>query len=84
MWCPNFSWSPGMGGFGSFGLSWIVLLLVVAGVIWFVRRPGPDADEHRRNARSDRDDALRILRQRLASGDISEEEFERLRRAVES
>ena len=81
MWCPNFSWFPGMGGFG---LSWIVLLLVVVGVVWLVRRPGSGSDEHRRSARSDRDDALRILCQRLASGDISEEDYERLRRAVES
>jgi putative membrane protein len=84
MWCSNSSWFPGMGGFGGFGLSWIVLLLVVVGVVWLVRRSGSGSDEHRRSARSDRDDALRILRQRLASGDISEEDYERLRRAVES
>jgi putative membrane protein len=81
MWCSNFPWFPGFGGFG---FSWLLILLVVAGLIWLLRRPGSGADEHRRSARSDRDDALRILRQRLAGGDITQEEYDRLRRAVES
>lgn len=81
MWCPNFPWFPGFGGFG---FSWLLILLVIVGLIWLLRRPGSGADEHRRSARSDRDDALRILQQRLAGGDITQEEYERLRRAVES
>jgi putative membrane protein len=36
----------------------------------------------RRNADADRDDALDILRRRLAEGAISPEEYERLRRIV--
>ena len=73
------------GGAGG-GFSLISLLLIVGlviAVIWIFRTPRPDS-RHRQSARADRDDALRILRIRLAEGSISEEEFERLRRAVES
>lgn len=69
------------GGFPFFGL--IVLAVVVIAAIWVIRALLPDPHP-RRSARADRDDALRILRVRLAEGSISEEEFERLKRAVES
>ncbi|EFL51733.1 Protein of unknown function DUF2078, membrane [Solidesulfovibrio fructosivorans JJ]] len=83
MWgCFNsFPFSSFGGGFPFFGL--IVLVVIVIAAIWVIRTLIPDSHP-RQNARADRDDALRILRVRLAEGSISEEEFERLKRAVES
>jgi putative membrane protein len=69
---------------GRFTLSSALLwVLVIAGILLAVRAMRPTRN-HRRGATADRDDAMRILRIRLAEGAISEEEFERLRRAVDS
>jgi putative membrane protein len=61
------------------GLFW---LLVIAGVIYLVvvlaRRAG---SEPGRSAASDR--AMEILRERLARGEIDEEEFERKKKMLE-
>lgn len=81
MWgCPVFFPFPG-GGISLPALMGSLALLVAACLA--VRAFMPRRS-HRRGARADREDALRILRARLADGAISEEEFERLRRAVES
>lgn len=79
MWgCATF---PLQGG-GLFpGALWWLLVLVAA---FLILRAVLPSRGHRHNARADRDDAMRILRARLAEGNISEEEFDRLRRAVES
>ena len=69
------------GGFSlSATLGWI---LVIAGIFLAVWTMIPSRN-HRRGAKADRNDAMRILRTRLAEGAISEEEFEHLRRAVDS
>jgi putative membrane protein len=69
---------------GRFSLSSTLLwVLVIAGIFLAVRAMRPSKG-HRRGATADRNDAMRILRTRLAEGVISEEEFERLRRAVDS
>ncbi len=77
--------SPGFygGGFPLFAIVIGIVALVL--VLWAIRsRAGGRGDgEHRQSARADRDDAMRILRLRLAEGAITEEEYERLRRAVE-
>lgn len=79
-----FNTFPFGGAGGGFPFSGLLIFVVLAAVaIWIIRALLPDS-QHRRGARADRDDALRILRLRLAEGSISEEEFERLRRAVES
>ncbi len=83
MWgCWSFSpFSPAGfgGGFSLPGLLvWGAVILAAVWAIWVLAT----GKAHRRGARADRDDALRILRQRLAEGAISAEEFERLRRAV--
>jgi|GEM_PF-3037583 len=83
MWgCAPFT--PFGGGFSLAGLLfWAVAILVA---VWALRAllAGKNTKEHHRGARADREDAMRILRLRLAEGTLSEEEFERLRRAVES
>lgn len=83
MWgCPVFFPFRG-GGFGLTGI--LVCVLVFGAIFLIIRSVWPPRDrDHRRGAQADREDAMRILRTRLAEGAISEEEFERLRRAVES
>ncbi|WP_428563412.1 MAG: SHOCT domain-containing protein [Solidesulfovibrio sp. DCME] len=59
----------------------LLFLLLVVGL--GVRRQ----HHHQRrqtSAKADRDDALRLLRSRLECGAISQTEFERLRRSLES
>lgn len=52
-------------------LGWLlVIIAIAAGVWWMVRNVGPGR----------RDDALDILRQRYARGEISREEYESRRR----
>lgn len=85
MWgCSTFF--PFHGGGFSFGggLVWIAVIVVVILAVRAMTTSRPPSDQHRSNARADRDDAMRILRIRLAEGAITEEEFERLRRTVES
>lgn len=65
-----FGWSMGLEGWLWMG-AWILVLTVL---VWLlVREP----------RRSDRDDALDILRTRLARGEISNEEFEHARALLE-
>ena len=61
-----------------------LILLGAAAVVLLARtlRPSRRSD-FRRGAAADRDDALRILRRRLAEGTITLEEFDRLRQAVD-
>lgn len=81
---PFSSWSFMHGGFGPGG--WFVGLLVLLAVLWLIRRVFGLGGGccHQRNARADRDDALRLLDRRLAAGSITPEEYERLRRAIVS
>ncbi len=63
-------WSMGIDGWLWMG-TWILVLTVL---VWLlVREP----------KRSDRDDAMDILRARLARGEISQDEFEHARRLLE-
>lgn len=65
---------PGMMGCWGWGWGVAVVLLLIAGVILVVlglaRREGTDS-------------ALEILRQRLAKGEISQEQYEELRRLLQ-
>ncbi len=64
-------WSMGAEGWLWMG-TWILVLAVL---VWLlVREP----------RRSDRDDALDILRERLARGEITPDEFERARQLLET
>ena len=71
----------GSGGmwFGG-GFMWLLWIVLIAAVIYaivaLVRGSSPQ--------RNDGNDALEILRQRYARGEIDEEEFERRRRELES
>ena len=76
------------GGFGWMGVAMLVnfvlglglLALVVVGVIFAVRwlaRPSGESPRDRSG-----DDALEVVRTRYARGEISREEFDRLRREL--
>lgn len=66
-------WGPGFGFGGAFGL--LILLLVIGGVVLIVTgltRKGPAVDE-----------PLQILRARLARGEITKEQFDELKQALQ-
>lgn len=72
----------GMGGFGWIG-SLLFIALLVLGIVYLVRavEPGRGNDRRHDRPREDRelprqDDALRILRERYARGEIDRDEFE--------
>ena len=71
-------WYYGAGGPGWFWMTMVGMLLfwggVVALAIWLMRRTSPP--------RQGGDPALDILRRRLASGEITPEEFDRTRKAL--
>lgn len=74
-------WGGGWGwwafGHGMMALFWIVLIvLIVLAVRGLVGRP--------RAGGRPRDEALDILRQRFARGEIEQEEFEKRRQALEA
>jgi uncharacterized membrane protein len=73
-----------MMGFGLIGAMLFVGLLgalVVVGVMWAARRQ--PAGQHGPHVAQGRGDAHEILRQRMARGEISREEYQAIRRALE-
>ena len=75
----GFGWM-GVGMLFNFLLGLGLLALVVVGVIFAVRWLAPASDGSP-GGRS-RDDALEIVRTRYARGEISQDEFDRLRREL--
>jgi putative membrane protein len=65
---------PGAGFVGGGGFGLLVLLLVIAGVVLIV------SGLTRRDAKGD--DAVQILRSRLARGEITKEQFDDLKEAL--
>jgi putative membrane protein len=70
-------WSWWMGGWG-WGWFWIglVLVLTVLLIMWLTRRSGPSGTH------TGGDEALRILEERFARGEIDREEFEERRQIL--
>jgi putative membrane protein len=64
-----------MGGWGWLWFALIVLVIVLL-VVWITRRLGPEG------SRGGGDEALRILEERFARGEIDREEFEERRRTL--
>ena len=80
MWHHGFGWSDGFGGTWMMGIGMVLWLVIVARivllVVWAVRTasgrgtgPAPQGA-----------DALEIARRRYASGEISKEQFEQLKK----
>ncbi len=69
----------GMGGFGM-GFGWIFWIAILAVIIWAVIRLA-NASQNRDVYPGGRsEDALEVLKRRYANGEISREEFERMKR----
>jgi putative membrane protein len=57
-------------------LFWLAILIaIVAGVVWFIRQGTLGGS----GSASHRDQAIEVLRERYARGEISKEEFDRMR-----
>jgi len=71
-------------GFGHMGFGWIFwLVLIFAGIVLFRRGAwgcGSSHGEHRHNSVDE--SPLEILKQRYAKGEISKEEFERMKKDI--
>jgi putative membrane protein len=73
----------GMGG-GFFGTGFLFILLIVAIVgvfIWMMRAKTP-GNENNPTQNANRH-SLGLLKERLAKGEITEEEYERLKRKID-
>ena len=70
-------WFGGYGYGMGHGFGWLLMILfwilVILGIFYLVRRLGGGGGRH------DRDNALSVLKERYARGEISREEFERIR-----
>ncbi|WP_051302298.1 SHOCT domain-containing protein [Salibacterium aidingense] len=65
----------GFFGFGFFGI--LIILAIIAIIVWMVK--GSDGN----SPQSSSNRSLEILKERLAKGEISEGEYDRLKRKLE-
>ena len=68
--------------FGGGGFMWIIWLLVIVGFIFLIKSFTSDNNQNINTNKND--DALEILNKRLAKGEISEAEYQRLKKNIES
>jgi putative membrane protein len=69
----------GFGGYGwGMGFGWVFMLLFWAAIIYFIYTL------MRRSARDHSDSASEILKKRYAGGEISKEEFERMKKELQT
>ena len=68
----------GYGWYGG-GIMWIILIAIVAAVIYFILRQNPNW-----MGPAAKDSPIDILKRRYAAGEISKEEFESLKKDIES
>ncbi|MFG6114672.1 SHOCT domain-containing protein [Halobacillus sp. MO56] len=69
----------GMGGFFGFGFIWILIIIaIIAIVVWMMKPGSNNKQDHTSSNKS-----LDTLKERLARGEISEEEYDRLKRKLE-
>ncbi|HIE56559.1 MAG TPA: SHOCT domain-containing protein [Chromatiaceae bacterium] len=67
-------------GFGG-GIMWLVWILIILAVVWVIRSAvSPDRGK---SPPSQQDSALEILKARYARGEITAEEYQRMRRELE-
>jgi putative membrane protein len=79
-------WNYGMHGAGwGWGMGLLMVIVTIAfwvAIAWFVRWLLQDRPRRDREGPGTGSDALRILDERLARGEITTEEYERLRAAL--
>ncbi len=73
----------GMGGFGM-GFGWIFSIIFLAAVIWAVVRLVISNQNRQDYPGNSSKNALDILKERYARGEISEAEFEKMKRQLKS
>ncbi len=66
-----------MDGFFGMGFSWIVWLIIIVAIVWAIFRfKGNNHGQYRK----DNESSLDILKKRYANGEISKDEFERMKK----
>jgi putative membrane protein len=66
-----------MDGFFGMGVGWIVWLLIIGVIVWVIFQfKGNNHGQYRK----DNESSLDILKKRYANGEISKEEFERMKK----
>lgn len=72
-------------GFGGFGFLWMAIfwIVVLGGVIWFLGSLFPRSNTTQPPTKTS-DAALDIVKQRYARGEISREEYESMRRDLDT
>lgn len=68
-------------GFGG-GIMWLVWILIIVAVIWVIRSAASSGNS--KPPPTSRESALEILKTRYARGEISAEEYQRMRREIET
>lgn len=80
-------WMMGQPFVGGFWWMWIMMaffwVLIIGGVVWLVVRLTQQAETAGAGPRTRGGRALEILRERYARGEISRDEYERMRRDLE-
>ncbi len=66
-----------MDGFFGMGLGWIVWLIIIVVIVWVVFQFKSDNREHYYKSS---ESPLDIIKKRYANGEISKEEFERMKK----
>lgn len=77
----NYGYGGGMMGYGFGGIfMWIIFIVIVVLVIYFI----VSSTKGKNEGSSSKESALDILKKRYAKGEISKEEFERIKKDLES
>ncbi len=76
----GFDWGMGLGGWAGMLGGLVVLVGIVVLVVWAMNGFNRAADQ--RTDGNPRPDPMDILRERLARGEITEAEFEQVKRAL--
>ena len=74
----------GMGfgmGFGGFWMLLLVILAIVL-IVWLIRAMGSQTSGTTRTRDAERESAVEVAERRYAEGEISQEEFESIKRDV--
>ena len=80
MWHHGFGWSDGFGGTWMMGIGMVFWLVIVAGIVLLVVWAVRTASGRGTGSAPQSVDALEIARRRYASGEISKEQFEQLKK----
>ncbi len=82
--CTPYQGGGGMMGYGGYGggFMWLILLIVIAAIVYFAYNRNSGAGGGSFGGR--RESPMDILKTRYAKGEISKEEYERLKRDLEN